>query len=597
VVITTKGEQLLIFDLETDGLLPEVSVIHTITTYETERNLYATYDKRDAKHGIKQILDAKEICGHNIINYDIPVIRKLCGQTPKGLVRDTIVLARLAYPEIKELDFALLKLGKLPGKLIGRHSLEAWGWRIGEYKGTKIEDWSQWTQDMSDYCKQDVNVTQLLWRRCMQKGLPEEAIVLEHQVQTIIQRQTEFGFAFDKNKAEKFYSILLKKQKELSAKLREFFPPWTTEEVFIPKRDNKTKGYKANVPFVKVKTIEFNPASRAHIANRLTTLYGWKPTEWTDDGSPKLDEDTIKELNYPEAPYLAEYFLITKRIGQLAEGTEAWLKNVGSDGRMHGSVNTIGAVTRRMTHSHPNMAQVPRVGTEYGADCRGLFYSPAGTELVGADASGLELRCLAHYMAAYDKGAYVQELLKGDIHTVNQRLAGLPDRDTAKTFIYAFLYGAGDFKIGTIIGKGTAQGKAIKNKFLEGLPALASLKSVVESVAQEKGVLRSLDGAPIKVRSQHAALNTLLQGAGAIIMKKALICTDQSLQESGLIPGKDYEFVANIHDEWQIECKKGLGTTCGEHSVKGIIRAGELLNLRCPLNGEFKVGRTWTETH
>jgi DNA polymerase I-like protein with 3'-5' exonuclease and polymerase domains len=200
-------------------------------------------------------------------------------------------------------------------------------------------------------------------------------------------------------------------------------------------------------------------------------------------------------------------------------------------------------------------------------------------------------------MAAYDKGAYVQELLKGDIHTVNQRLAGLPNRDTAKTFIYAFLYGAGDFKIGTIIGKGTAQGKAIKNKFLEGLPALASLKSVVESVAQEKGVLRSLDGAPIKVRSQHAALNTLLQSAGAVVMKRALVLTDQYLQESGLIPGKDYEFVMNCHDEYIIECIKGLAEQIGPIMVKGIQQAGVHYNFRCPLNGEFKVGSTWAETH
>lgn len=588
---------MLIFDLETDGLLPEVSVVHTITTYNTENKLFATYDKEDVHHGINQIMEAPEICGHNVINYDLPVIQKLYGMIPVGKVRDTMVLLRLAYPEIKELDYALTKQGKLPGKLIGRHSLEAWGWRIGEHKGTKIQDWSHWTQEMSDYCKQDVNVTQLLYARVMKKELPEEAILLEHQVHSIIQRQTAFGFAFDRNQAEKFYSRLLKRQKELAAKLREFFPPWETFTMFTPKRDNKSRGYKAGVPFKKTKMVEFNPTSRAHIVNRLTTLYGWKPTAWTDAGAPIMDEEVIADLKTPEAPYLQEYFLIDKRIGQLAEGKEAWLTNVGDDGRMHGSVNTLGAVTRRMTHSHPNMAQVPRVTSPYGKECRGLFYAPAGRELVGADASGLELRCLAHYMAAYDDGAYVQELLKGDIHTVNQRLAGLPDRDSAKTFIYAFLYGAGNYKLGTIVGKGTAQGKTLKEQFLESLPALASLKSVVESVAQEKGVLRSLDGVPIRVRSQHAALNTLLQCAGAIVMKRALVITDHMLLASGFIPGTDYEFVINVHDEWQIECKEGLGNTIGEFSVKGIIKAGELLNLRCPLDGEFRVGRTWAETH
>jgi DNA polymerase I-like protein with 3'-5' exonuclease and polymerase domains len=588
---------LIVFDLETDGLLPEVSKVHTLTLYDTETNTYTTFDKERVPIGINKVMEAKAICGHNVIGYDLPVIQKIYGMIPIGIVRDTLVLSRLAYPEIKELDFALLKQGKFPGNLIGRYSLEAWGHRLGEYKGIKMTDFSEWTQEMSDYCAQDVKVTATLLNRCKGKGIPEGAIELEHQVATIVQRQVEHGFCFDKNQAEKFYSELLKKQKALGAKLAEFFPPWTTETIFVPKRNNKTLGYIKDQPFTKVKIIEFNPGSRAHIANRLTTLYGWKPTEWTDDGSPALDEEVLKTLQYPEAPYLAEYFLISKRIGQLAEGKEAWLTNVQKDGRIHGSVNTIGAVTRRMTHAHPNVAQVPRVGTPYGLECRSLFHAPEGHVLVGIDASGLELRCLAHYMAAYDNGAYVQELLKGDIHTSNQRLAGLPDRNSAKTFIYAFLYGAGDLKIGSILGKGSAAGKKVKTQFLDSLPALASLKSVVETVAKEKGVLRSLDGAAIKVRSQHAALNTLLQGAGAIIMKKALVVTDHLLQTSGLIPGDDYEFVANIHDEWQIECKDVLGRIVGDCGVKGLVRAGELFNLRCPLDGMFKIGKTWADTH
>jgi hypothetical protein len=588
----------LILDLETDGLLPEVTKVHTLTTYNTETNIFNTYDQGQVPAGLTSIREAPSICGHNIIAYDLPVIKKLYGWEPKGKIRDTIILARLAYPEIKEVDYGLNREGKLPGNLIGRHSLEAWGYRMGEAKGVKMTDWSEWTQDMSDYCKQDVKVTTMLLQRVMAKGLPEEAIELEHQVQTIIYRQHVYGFLFDKEKAEKLYSSLLKRQKELGLKLAEFFPPWTTEEIFIPKRGNKTKGYVTGVPFTKVKIIEFNPASRAHIHNRLSTLYGWKPTEFTEEGTPCLDEENLKALPYPEAPYLAEYFLLLKRIGQLAEGKESWLKAVEKDGRIHGSVNTIGAVTRRMTHAHPNMAQVPRVTSPYGAECRGLFGSPDGRVLVGADASGLELRCLAHYMAAYDGGAYVKELLKGDIHTSNQKAAGLPDRDTAKTFIYAFLYGAGDFKIGSILNAGASKGKKIKAQFLESLPALAQLKSVVESVAKDKGTLRSLDGAPMKVRSQHAALNTLLQGAGAIVMKKALVILDANLLGVyNFMPGKEYEFVANIHDEWQIECDERYATTIGETAKLAFELAGKALNLRCPLAGEYKIGKTWADTH
>ena len=592
---------MIIFDLETDGLLPEVSKVHTLTTYSTITHEFNTFDKEFARAGIQFVMDAAEICGHNIIAYDLPVIKKLFGWEPKGKVRDTIILSRLAYPEIKDVDYGLNREGKLPGNLIGRHSLEAWGYRLGQRKGTfgKTTNWKEWSQEMSDYCKQDVKVTAELFNRVRAKGLPEEAIELEHQVQTIIYRQQVYGFLFDREKAETLYATLLKKQHEIGKKLSTFFKPWYVKGVsFTPKRSDKKKGYVAGVEFTKVKYTEFNPASRAHIADRLATLYGWKPAEYTEDGTPKLDEEILKALPYPEAPYLAEYFLLLKRIGQIAEGKEGWLKTVEKDGRIHGSVNTIGAVTRRMSHAHPNVAQVPRVGSPYGADCRGLFTSPKGRVLVGADASGLELRCLAHYMAAYDGGAYVQEILKGDIHTTNQKAAGLPDRDSAKTFIYAFLYGAGDYKIGIILNAGAAEGKAIKAKFLQSLPALATLKNVVESVAKDKGTLRSLDGAPMKVRSQHSALNTLLQGAGAIIMKKALVILDANLQGVyNFIPGKDYEFVANIHDEWQIECKENLAEIIGKMAAESFKWAGEALKLRCPLAGEYKVGKTWADTH
>jgi len=298
---------------------------------------------------------------------------------------------------------------------------------------------------MSDYCKQDVKVTLTLIKRIAGKGLPEEAIELEHEVQRIIYRQEQYGFLFDKEKAERLYATLLKRQKELNGKLQEFFPPW-----YVGSAPSHPSGMirarvcrRSGVHQGQVHRVQ--PCFQSPHSRQAGAMYGWKPTEFTDDGSPKLDEEILKTSS-TRGPHLAEYFLISSGSGS-CRGQESWINNLGADGRIHGSVNTIGAVTRRMTHSHPNMAQVPRVGTSYGSDCRGLFTTPAGKLLVGADASGLELRCLAHYMAAYDQGSYVSELLKGDIHTTNQKAAGLPDRNSAKTFIYAFLYGAGDFKI------------------------------------------------------------------------------------------------------------------------------------------------------
>jgi DNA polymerase I-like protein with 3'-5' exonuclease and polymerase domains len=610
---------MIVFDLETNGLLPEVSVVHTITTYDTETNTFVTADDQPSiKAVIESLMQAPEICGHNVISYDLPVIEKLYGLRPKGKVIDSMVMTRLLYPDIKVLDFALFREKKFPGNLIGRHSLEAWGHRLGEKKGKFKTDWKIWTPEMSDYCKQDVKVTTALMDRMLAKDAPQAAIDLEHEVQKIIYRQTQYGICFDRDQGEKLYAQLLKEQQELLKEITRHFKPWYVDKgPFVPKRNNKTVGYIKGAECTKVEYTEFNPASRAHIANRLKTLYGWRPEEFTEEGQPKLDEEILRKLPYPVAPALSQYFLVLKRIGQLAEGTEAWLKHADKDNRIHGYVNSNGAVTRRMSHARPNMAQVPRIGSPYGRECRSLFTVPPGKVLVGADASGLELRCLAHYMATYDDGEYVRTVIEGtqeqqtDVHSRTCLALGLnptqtytfggktgTGRDFAKTFIYAFLYGAGDFKLGSILGKGAAAGRKMRMNFLTSFPALEKLKTNVEGVARRNGTLKSLDGLPMKVRSVHSALNTLLQGAGALIMKVALVSCDVELRVmKGLVPGQHYEFVVNVHDEWQMEVDKDYGHIMGTASVAAIKRAGEKLNLRCPLDGAYKIGQSWAETH
>ena len=329
----------------------------------------------------------------------------------------------------------------------------------------------------------------------------------------------------------------------------------------------------------------------------LSSLYGWKPTEFTDAGTVKMDETTLEGLKYPEVPLLIEYLTVEKRLGQLSEGKQAWFKAVKADGRVHGRVNQNGAVTGRMTHSSPNMAQVPSSTSLYGPECRALFGVPKGKLQVGADASGLELRCLAHFMGRWDGGAYSKVILDGDVHTTNQHAAGLESRNDAKTFIYAFLYGAGDAKIGSIVGKGAKRGAELKAQFLKGLPALDSLIKAIQQTVRKQGYLKGLDGRRVHVRSAHAALNTLLQGAGAIVMKKALVLLDERLQENGLIPGLNYEFVANVHDEYQLEVDEELAETVGAAATDAIFRAGQHYGFRCPLAGEFKVGNNWHDCH
>jgi DNA polymerase I-like protein with 3'-5' exonuclease and polymerase domains len=475
---------------------------------------------------------------------------------------------------------------------------------------------------MEDYCVQDTSTTESLYSFLMAKNPAPEAVRLEHQVAWIIHRQVMRGIQFNTAAAAQLYADLSQKREEITRELRKVFPPFYVRDgkEFTPKRDNAKQGYVAGVPVQKVKRVEFNPNSRDHVALMLQRRYDWKPEEFTDDGKPKIDDAVLKKLKYAEAPMLADFFMVTKRIGQVAEGDEAWLKKVKPDGRIYGDVNPNGAVTGRMTHSSPNLAQCPKVKPgkdgkpllglkgEYGFECRSCFVASDGYVFVGADGAALELRDLAGYMAKWDGGAYIRTVLEGkkedgtEIHTVNRKALEIDSRDDAKTWFYAFLYGAGDEKLGTIVIKirGDAakkKGKELREKFMRNLPALGALVKAVKQAAKERGYLFGLDGRRLHVRSQHSALNTLLQSAGAIQMKKALVILDEMLQQKGFKPGSDYEFVLNVHDEWQIETKKEIADEVGRTAVAAIRAAGEHFKFPCPLDGEYKIGRTWAETH
>ncbi|WP_295843236.1 DNA polymerase [uncultured Xanthomonas sp.] len=608
------------FDIETNGLLDTLDTIHCISwqlvtddgtpdgpVYSCNNHGTGQYT---IEEGVEILARADRVIGHNIAGFDIPAIAKVFPGFKVKAYFDTLLMSTLIYPDLKDRDFkARKKQGanpKLPGKLIGRHSLEAWGYRLDRWKGDYaaqmeargLDPWAEWNQEMDDYCDQDVAVTQELFKLLMSKGLPEEAIELEQAVAPILARQHRYGYLFDQEKARELEQVLVSRRTVLEAELRKVIPPWkVVKRKFVPKRDDKRRGYVKGVEVTTYKDVVFNPASRAHIADRLKAMYGWEPQEFTEKGQPKIDEEVLGDLKYPIIPLLLEHFIVNKRLGQLAEGDEAWLKAIKKDGRIHGSVNQNAAVTGRMTHSKPNIAQVPKVGVPYGAECRALFCVPTGKLLVGADASGLELRCLAHFMAKHDGGEYAKVILEGDIHSVNQAAAGLPTRDNAKTFIYAFLYGAGDAKLGSIVGKGRMAGAKLRAKFLAGLPALEKLVSGVKKRAKQKGYLIGLDGRKLHIRSDHAALNTLLQSAGALVMKKALHILDTMLQEAGLVPGIDYEFVANIHDEFQIEVSEQHAEFVGKSATESIRKAGEYFGFRCPLAGEYKVGKNWRETH
>ena len=598
------------------------------------------------------LMESDGICGHNIIAFDIPVLIKIFPWfRPPECVHDTLIMARLIYPHIGDMDRRAISKGKRPkeftSKLIGSHKLEAYGYRLGILKGEYDGGWEDFTPAMEEYAEQDPVVTLALYNKLLSTDYSMEAIELECLTAMIIFWQERFGFQFNIEAANDLERILRGRHAELGDELREVFGTWEEPErkggkpvQFVPKRDNKKLGYTAGVPIQRYKTISFNPGSRAHIANRMTELFGWRPVEFTPSGQPKVDETTLNGLDYPEAKLLVEYLTVDKRLGQLAEGKQAWLKQVQEDGRIHGRVNTLGAITRRMTHSNPNVAQVPSIVNAsgvvpYGKECRTLFCVAQGNKIMGCDAEGLELRMLAHYMARYDKGAYGDTVVNGkkedgtDVHTMNQKFIGLNGRNSAKTWIYAYLYGAGNLKLGTVIYEdmtpekrakfnakypaGDKRDKALarlgtiaKRRVEEGLPALGKLQERVKQVAR-RGYIKTVDGGRIRVRSQHAALNTLLQGGGAVVMKKALVILYQDLINMGFeveyltgrfVRGGDVlGFVANVHDEIQMEVPEHLAEEIGIIAADAIRRAGEELNLKCPLAGSYDIGDSWADSH
>lgn len=565
-----------VFDLESNGLYNNVSTVHCIVLKDIDSNKIIQVDVNQA---LKLLSEAELIIGHNIIKYDIPVLKKLYGFKTKAKVFDTLVATRLIWSDLTDSDMKRVHTINYPRSLVNRHSLKAWGIRLGNYKQQIDTDWSVFTQEMLEYCIQDVEVTHTLYQKILGQKIFSESLDLEHAVAQIISKQEIYGVLFDKEKATKLYAELSSERDTIKQEMEETFKP------IIIKRVSEKTGKP-----LKDKVIEFNPSSRRQIADRLKTKYNWKPVVFTNDGLAKVDDTVLNSLDFPEAKLLARYFLLEKRIGMLAEGKQAYLK-LETKGRLHGTVNTNNAVTGRATHMHPNLGQVPAVSVPYGKQFRELFTVPKNKSLVGCDVSGLELRLLGHYIAKFDNGSYADVVVNGDIHTENQKLAGLDTRDQSKRFLYAWLYGAGVSKIAEVTGKSNKDAAQVKKRFLNRLPALSKLIKQVQ-LSAERGYLLGLDKRHIKIRNSFSALNSLLQGAGAVVCKQWLIEFDKAIKDF-----KDVQQVLWVHDEIQIECPKDKAKKIGKLAVECIERTGKHFNLRVPLTGEYKISTNWSGTH
>jgi DNA polymerase I-like protein with 3'-5' exonuclease and polymerase domains len=545
----------IVVDIETDSL--DATTIHCVVIKEDSK-VYA-YTPANMSDCVKHIEAADIIVMHNGVSFDAPVLKRLLNvNIPLSKIRDTLIMSQMANP-IRD----------------GGHSLEAWGNTLG-YPKIEYEDFTCFSEDMLKYCVRDVEITDKVYKALLPslKMFSPRSIKLEHQIRAVIDQQERNGFQLNVKEAMLLMGRLSDEAEGIKADLQKKFPPIT--EVRYSDKTGKR---------LKDKVTIFNPASRKQIAERLSAL-GWEPHAYTDKGQAIVSEEVLEKVDIPEAQIVARYLLLEKRVSQI----KSWIDAADDEGKVHGRVLTLRTITGRMAHTSPNMAQIPAVYSPYGKECRDVWTTSSdGYVLLGCDASSLELRCLAHYMN--DTG-FTKEVVDGDVHTANQRAAGLPTRDNAKTFIYAFLYGAGPAKIGKIVNGSAKDGKKLIDTFLTNMPALKVLRNKVAKLAT-RGYVVGIDGRILQIRSEHAALNTLLQGAGAIICKEWLKYIILQASKRNL----DYKLVASIHDEYQFEVRKDHAEEFGEVTRKAMKLTEESLKVRCPLDSEYKVGKTWAETH
>lgn len=731
----------LLVDIEGNGLLeptpetPAIDTVHCLVIRDQDTRQivlscantglpdnagYPTIEQ-GLKFLMEQDPETTLIVIHNGIGYDYPALRKVYPWFKLSRIRerlmDTLVIGGMLWAHLKEADAPLVAKSKLPAELKGSHKLKAWGIRLGCHKGEYTGGWAKWSKEMQDYCEQDT-MTLLVYAEHIQrritlqeqqdKSSTVESIQTELELAWYLFRQEKNGWPFNMDKAQKLYAELAKKRTEQVWALKKVIKPWLRPkrkkgqvEIKVPKKNRTDTArsrcpvdpkrpelgmvptqYTAGAAYSVIELMEFNPGSRPQIANRLEALWDWHPTAFTKSGQPEISEESLDVLAHiPEVKLIQDYLLLDKRIGQLAEGKNAWLIKARLNaitGRMHifGRIKQNGTVTHRGAHVDPNIGQVPKVGNPYGAECRELFEVPPCPICeykddpncpnyqehwvqVGADQSGLELRMLSHYMGRWDNGEYGKAVIGGksddgtDVHSRNRDALGLKGkqgRDHAKTFIYAFLYGAGDLKLGLGVPpdevlimwyKGyekvgeyvkphsqhamcarrwartkdmlkkrkqptddrtvacAIQGSELRAKFIKGVPALGNLSEAVKKSAKQYGYLMLLDQRRVYIRYAHAALNSLLQGSGAVVCKRWIVIANRKLEAEFGKQGWQYLWAAMgwIHDEVQIACRRKIAKRLAEILTEAAVEVGVHFKLRVPTAGEAKTGHNWMETH
>ena len=657
-----------LFDTESDGFVATSTKVHCTSIRDVDTKEHWSYGPAQTAEALEKLSEADVLIGHNIQKHDIPLLTKLYGWKPKEgcLTRDTMIIARLKHPNVKDTDTALVQAGKMPAgkKYHGKHSLASWGYRLGENKGDyaaireqegialglsgkALADfvWGTYTPELHEYMNQDTLTNLKLWEFLDTDNYSLAAIELEHRIAIVCHAMEQAGVPFDIEKAKALHVQLITEKAAIEDDLVRQFGSWEVPtELLVPKRDNKTLGYKKGVPVQKYKTVTFNPGSRDNIAKVLKDR-GWKPTKFTDGGKAQFDEEVLASVvaQFPEMAGIDHYLMLDKRLSQLADGKQAWLTAVQGDGRIHGVINPMGTTTSRATHFLPNLGQVPNMASPYGPECRELFYAPNGWKFLGADMSGLELRALAHYLVPLDGGKYMLIVTDGDVHWLHAQVMGLVEggrdkhsalhtlirEDGSKRFIYAYIYGCWDEMAGQIVHdclvkatrlgpegvalyekffpkhKITGERRALKDvgrptraNFLKRIDGFEKLKDRIDNQVERYGWVYGLDERKIPIRSKHSALNFLIQSCGAILCKR-WVCDVYDDLTSKYKWGYDGDFVMCLwtHDEISIVCREGLEEGICSIMEKHARTAGDPYGFRGPLSSNAQAGQSWRDVH
>lgn len=619
-----------VYDIEGNDLLIKCTTIHCIVIEDMETGEVFSYRPHEIEDGYRKLQTYDTCIGHNVLGYDKPVLERFfphLGTLPHH--DDTFIMSRMLWgPD------------DCPA---GRHGLKAWG-EYFNYPKIEFHEFDVFTEEMLTYCIQDVSLNVKVLNYLREEWTPDldYGYKLECNVRSIITKQEQNGFTIDLDRHTDLLNHLEYEQAKVrdsidriipSAELTMKTPAYYIADgkaTFKTKKDAKAAGYKDKTIVrgpLRTKTLRFNPGSGQQIVDYFQSTYSWEPSVFTENDNASMTGEVLENLDFPEAELFAEYQLLGKRVSQVA----SWPKFVILD-RIHGSVHSLGTVTFRMSHSNPNVGQVTAKNKKHGADCRKCWGPRKGWRLVGTDAKGLEVRMLANALYPYDNGKYIPVVCDGDPHEYNNQLAGLGDRNVAKTGIYAFMYGGGIIKLGKV-AKGSASVRAeargiiipigymrymakvgldteenmqaacmgivLKKRFRQNIDGFGTLLDALteEWIANGKKWIRGIDGRRIPCDKENILLSRRLQSDGAIVMKEALRQHYILMYRAVGPHGERWAYCANIHDEFQVECEPDVVETAKKLGHEAIRRAGVVLGLRCPLAGDSNEGGNWFETH